>query len=212
MDIKDVKLYRIIHIDNLDYILRLGKLTTYNSMEADPDYKGIGESELIGLRAEHTITTLNSGNTVNPSRDYLPFYLAPRSVMLYRIQTGHKVAKIEAKDIVYLVYRLSDILTDISYLFTDGHGYANITRWFDDTAFLHELDWEVINSTQWKNTEEDSDRQRRKQAEFWIEDEISLNKIQGIAVYNEETKAKVEAICKQNNKEIEIRIVKSYYY
>jgi hypothetical protein len=212
MDIANIKIYRITHIENVAYILKLGKLTTSNSPDADPNYQGIGESELIGLRSDHAISTYNSNIQVCPSCNYLPFYFAPRSVMLYRIQTGFKVAQIAPEHIVYFVYHLSDILADMEYLFTDGHGYAKLTQWFDDIAWIDRLDWDTIESNQWKSTEDDSDRQRRKQAEFWIKNEINLNKIKGIATFDEQTKEEVVALCTQYNQEIEVRVIPSYYY
>ncbi len=212
MDISKVNIFRILHIDNLEYILRTGKLTTYKHADADTNYKNIGEGELINLRAEHKITTFGSKKQYSPSNDFLPFYFASRSVMLYRIKTGYNVKQIHQTNIIYMVYRLKDIIDDIDYLFTDGHGYAKFTRWFDNIEYLNEVDWKMIYQVKWNNTEDDSDRERRKQAEFWVKNELSLEKIAGIAVFDEAALEKVTVLCNTYQPNIPIRVVKDYYY
>lgn len=212
MEFEKIYIYRIIHLKNLDHILRLGKWTTYNSEDADPDYTGIGEGELIGLRASHEITTVNSQRSFCPSNSYIPFYFAPRSVMLYRIKTGYRVQLVPQEEIVHVVYQLSDILPEIEYLFTDGHGYASLTQWFDDVHFLPELDWQMIRAKQWNPIDGDMDRQRRKQAEFWIKDEIALEKSVGIGVYNQPSQKKVLGLCKKYQRNIPVKIKNDYYY
>lgn len=212
MKLDQIFLFRIMHIDNIEYVLRLGKFTTYNSEEADPDYVGIGESELINLRAEHEIITSHTSNKYCPSCEFLPFYFWYKSVMLYRIQTGHKVNKVEPENIIYAVYKLENIIDEIEYLFTNGHGYARMTQWYDNIDYLNEVDWDIVKKSQWNNTEEDTDRQRRKQAEFWIKKDLSLDNIFGLAVYNEVSKDKLDALCKKYNKTIEVKIKSEYYY
>src|SRR5690606_34380356 len=130
-----------------------------------------GENDLIEKRSQHTVNVLPDNKKICPCCDYIPFYFAPRSVMLYRIQTGYKVPQLPAEEIVYIVFKLDKIIDSIDYLFTDGHGYARFTQWFDDIRYLSEINKEDVITNNWKNTEADSDKQRRKQAEFWIKNE-----------------------------------------
>jgi len=67
-------LYRIIHIDNLEYILRTGLITNKFHAMRDQSYIGIGETNLIGKREGQSIITSDVGNEYFPSRDFLPFY------------------------------------------------------------------------------------------------------------------------------------------
>ncbi len=87
-----------------------------------------------------------------------------------------------------------------------------MTRWYDDIAFLSEIKKDDVNAVNWRDTEEDSDKQRRKQAEFWVKGEISLDNILGIAVYNDIAKQKVEDLCKKHKKTIEIKVKSDFYY
>ena len=74
MILADTYIYRIIHLDNFEFILRSGNLTNKFSEEANPDYTGIGEAELIGKRESQTIITADIGNEHSPSNDFLPFF------------------------------------------------------------------------------------------------------------------------------------------
>jgi len=51
-----IYLYRITHIDNLDFILESGKLTSPSHNDSDPNYTGIGDSTLIGSRNSKQIS------------------------------------------------------------------------------------------------------------------------------------------------------------
>lgn len=212
MILADTYLYRIIHIDNLDYILRAGNLTNKFSEDANPDYVGIGETDLIGKREDQTITTADVGTEHKPSNDYLPFYFYWQSVMLYRIQHGFGVPIQPAKDIIYLVYKLDEIIDQIEYIFTDGHGYSYLTNWYEDINNLSLLDVLDINKVRWENSANDPDIRRRKQAEFWIKQPLALNLIKGIATYDDATNAKVKEMCDHYHQEIDVKTKPNYYY
>jgi ssDNA thymidine ADP-ribosyltransferase, DarT len=55
-----------------------------NSEDCDPDYYNIGYKNLIDKRGSR-IVPVEPGGVLN---DYVPFYFAPRSPMLYSIHTG----------------------------------------------------------------------------------------------------------------------------
>lgn len=95
-----IYLYRITHIDNLDFILKSGKLTCPSHRDCDPNYLGIGDATLIGSRSSRKITVEPNGDFTN----YVAFYFGARSPMLYAIQKGFKrVTKRSPEEIIYLV-------------------------------------------------------------------------------------------------------------
>ena len=212
MILADTYLYRIIHIRNLEYILRQGVLTNKFSPDANPEYLGIGETDLIVKRENQSIFTVDGENEYNPSRDYLPFYFYPKSIMLYRIQTGHNVMKYEPEDIIYLIYKLDNIIDYVEYLFTDGHGYASLTSWYEDIENLLILDRSDIVRKQWNNTADDPDRMRRKQAEFWVKQPLDLDLMAGIATYSDEMTEKVKKISDFYQKDLKVKTKPNFYY
>jgi hypothetical protein len=95
-----INLYRIIHIDNLDYILNIGKLTCPNHQQKDVNYIGIGDESLINKRTQKEIA-IDPGGTF---KDYISFYFGPLSPMLLRIKTGkNNIRKLDQDDIIYIV-------------------------------------------------------------------------------------------------------------
>jgi len=181
-----IYLYRITHIDNLDFILEAGKLTSPSNPDANKSYIGIGDTTLIGSRSLKQINIEPNGNFT----DYIAFYFGARSPMLYSIQKGFNgVTKRNPETIIYLVTTFKSIKeSECQYVFTDGHGYSSLSQFFNTEDNLDEVDWHTVELNRWNDTEDDPDRKRRKQAEFLIYREVPLSVIIGIGVYNETAK------------------------
>lgn len=205
-----IPLYRILHIDNLDYIIKIGKLTCHNHPEKDPNYIGIGDETLIKSRSNRSIKLEPFGNF----SDYVSFYFTNRSPMLYVIKKGKEnVIKREMSDIIYLVTKYDIIKNSgLKYVYFNGHAYQEISDCYNDDSGLETIDWDVINDRIWRNTDDDSDRQRRKQAEFLVYKEISLNYIIGIGVYNSNIKEEIDVKIKKNNLNLKCKVKHDWYY
>ena len=80
------------------------------------------------------------------------------------------------------------------FVFSNGHGLATFTDWFDNLADLDKVDWSVVYERYWKDTLEDMDRQRRKQAEFLVHRFCDWSLIERVGVINQAMKARVEGI------------------
>ena len=82
----------------------------------------------------------------------------------------------------------------LRFVFSNGHGIAAFTGWFDDVARLDEVDWNMVYERYWRDDVNDMDRQRRKQAEFLIYQSCPWTLIQEIGVLNTPMKTRVEEI------------------
>ncbi len=80
------------------------------------------------------------------------------------------------------------------FVFSDGHGIAAFTHWFDDVTRLDQVDWEMVYQRYWRDEVSDMDRQRRKQAEFLIHEFCPWALVEEIAVLNTTAKTRVETI------------------
>ena len=70
---------------------------------------------------------------------------------------------------MYLVSSVKQIVnSDTGFVFSDGHGIAIYTRWYDDLTDLDKVDWDMVSQRYWADNIDDMDRQRRKQAEFLV--------------------------------------------
>jgi len=56
------------------------------------------------------------------------------------------------------------------------------------------VDWEMVTQWYWADTDEDMDRQRRKQAEFLVHRFLPWELVSGIGVRSEAMKQKVEVV------------------
>lgn len=176
--------FRISHIDNIPHIIQYG-LVRADSPNRNPDYVSIGDTQVIHLRGERMVKGYRLNN-------FVPFYLGPRSPMLYVIQHGYNgVKRVEPEKIVYCVVLLDDLIkSEIDCIFTDGHALSALTSYFPKEK-LPQIDsfvrYDDVYSTQW-NIEEDIDLKRRKEAELLLNCDLAPQYIRGYVVYNNEAK------------------------
>lgn len=184
---------RFIHVDNLEACVRRGGLYAPNYTPND----GLGYRTIhnVDIQAKRRIVHIpcGAGGTIH---DYVSFYFGYLSPMMLQLKTGRVPGYAEGQDpLVYLVTTAQAVhAAGAKYAFSDGHGLAAFTRWFDDLADLDKVDWNMVNQRYWADNVDDMDRQRRKQAEFLIHESCDWSLIDEIAVINNAMKARVEAV------------------
>ena len=97
----EARIFRIMHRDNLAWIMDHG-LHASNGQIRDPNFRNIGNLDLIGKRSGRVVT-VGPGGTLS---DYVPFYFTPFSIMMYNIHTGYNVPRVPNEEIVILVSSL----------------------------------------------------------------------------------------------------------
>jgi ssDNA thymidine ADP-ribosyltransferase, DarT len=129
--------------------------------------------------------------------DYVPFYFAPRSPMLFTISRGNVEGYSDGqRPIVHLVSSVEAISGLASRCcFTDGHADMTISQFSDDLTQLQKMiDWKLMKSRYWNDTSEQPDRKRRRQAEFLVHKFFPWAAVKQIGVYNREVGSEVEYI------------------
>ncbi len=180
-----IYLYRMTHIENIPHILQFG-ITHFDSGNANPNYKSIGDSSLITTRNKYR---LNNGKLLG---EYIPFYFGIRTPMLYVVQHGfNMVEPMSAEKIVYCVSSVQKIIDlNLEFLFTNGHAVNSFSSQYTSASINNIssiVDWKAVRAKYW-NDENDLDLKRRKEAEFLVLGDIPINAILGYVVYNENTK------------------------
>ena len=208
----DHHILRLMHFDNLEHILKHG-MYSKNSSHVIPNYVNIGDATLIKQRETFTVRiTPPNGNL----GDYIPFYFAGHSPMLLNIKNGSRgIKQLPQKDLVYVVCRISGIIEHCpEWCFTDGHAKNHLTRFYNHTDDLTNLDWDVISMQYWHDTEDDYDRMRRKQAEFLVKGHVPANCICGLIVLSAEQEERAKAIQQQTGTNIPIYVdsKRKYFY
>ena len=205
--------YRLIHVNNLDTLLLRNALHAPNFTPNDGlSYRTIHN---ISVQTNRHVKQISCGprGTIH---DYVPFYFGPLSVMLLNLHTGRVRNYDEGQEpLIYLRTTIQKIINyGCKFVFSDGHGLASFTNWFDKVSDLAKVDWDLVVARYWRDTSKDLDRQRRKQAEFLIWQMCTWQLICEIGVINQDTKARVESILDKfpNCHRPIVNVQSSWYY
>ncbi|MFD1360058.1 DUF4433 domain-containing protein [Lentibacillus salinarum] len=98
------------------------------------------------------------------------------------------------------------------FVFTDGHAIMALTDFYHDLKDLNQVDWNVMNTQYWNDTNEDPDRKRRRQAEFLVHQSVELDLFLGIGVYNEWMKRQVKDILLTHNIDMYVLVRRNFYF
>jgi hypothetical protein len=218
MDLADIKVYRMTHIDNVAHILENG-ITHRNSPNHNPNFVAIGDISLIHTRDNKQVTVDNGdfldfdAPTITLG-DFIPFYFGIKMPMLYVIQNGGNfvVKSTPALKIVYLVCSVKRIINKHkNYYFSDGHATDNLTTFYDKTRIndLPEIiDWNAVRASYWGG-QDNLNVKRKKQAEFLVSEDIASNFIIGYVCYNDVAKNKLLDL---GIKDEQIKVIPNAYY
>jgi len=183
-------IYHITHIDNLPAILSSGELRAKTRLDTSGGPNTSIAYTSVQDRRAQTPVPCGRGGTLH---DYVPFYFAPRSPMLYTIHRGNVSTCPRQGPVVYLV-STAQVVRDarLPYAFTDGHGIMALTSYFDDLVYLDAVDWAIMRDRYWSDTLTDNDRRRRRQAEFLVQNFMPWGLITQIGVISPTMKNNVE--------------------
>ena len=187
------RIYRLVHIGSLEAYLRRQGLHAPNCAPDDGlEYRSIHRQDVQSGRQTSGIPCGPGGAFL----DYVPFYFCPRSVMLYQLHTGWVPGYSEGQEpLIHLVSSVQRVQSSgAHFVFSDGHGLAAMTRWYDDLEELDALDWNVISGRMWQDTPDEPDRKRRKQAEFLVHRLLDWEQIIGIGVASSVTLERVQSL------------------
>ena len=207
-----VPIYHITHINNLESILQEGGLIANSCLkERQINYLDIAYESIQSRRA-NTVVPGSAGGVLH---DYVPFYFAPRSPMLYAIHNGYVAQYQEGQDsVIYLVTDTEIIEAEgLDFTFTDGHAVMAYVDFYDELEALESvIDWNLMEAKYWSNTPEDPDRKCRRQAEFLIHQFCPWKIITEIGVINQIMKYKINEVLQKFNTQKVVNVQRKWYY
>lgn len=200
-------IYHITHINNLERIIAEGGLQCDRSAQKLKAVN-IGHKHIKARRMNRQVP-VGPGGTVG---DYVPFYFAPRSPMLYAINGGWVEGyNAGQRPVIYLCSSAESVSdAGLQWVFTEGHADMRFTDFFDDLNDLDKVDWNLMGSRYWNDTDEDPDRKRRRQAEFLVHEFFPWELVSYIGVYDRSIAAKVSETIKGGSPEIGVE--QGWYY
>lgn len=202
--------YRITHIRNLPLILERGIVNKHHP-NASATYIDIGNPEIIDVRSTSRVKIEEYGHI----GDYVPFYFTPKSIMLYNIVTGYwhpLVPKRNRNEIIVIRCLIEDLSTLPRWFFTDGQGNDMASDHYNDLTDLDKIDWHSIQESDFSKADGDYDRPRRYQAEFLVHQEVPLEQIESLNVYDQASADYVNGILKTNNINLAVNIQPQYFF
>lgn len=158
-------IFRITHISNVPWILEHG-LHCRNSPQSDPNFRAIGNVDLIAKR-NHRVVPIEPGGTLS---DYVPFYFTPYSIMLLNIKTGYAgVPQVPNGEIALLVSSLRRVAElGYSFVFTNQHAYPAAAEYFASLKDIDRVDWPLLQSRDFRHDPDDPGKKERYQAEALV--------------------------------------------
>jgi len=204
-------IYHITSIENLHSILSNNGLVCINQLHNEgSSFVNIAYEQIQSRRSEKQVPLPPFGNL----HDYVPFYFAPRSPMLYTINQGN-VPQYQGgqKQIIYLISTIQQVLSEkIPFVFTDGHAIINYSEFYNDPADLKQIDWGIMNSRYWNDTTEYPDRKRKRQAEFLAFKFFPIDSVLEIGVINDTLQDQAHKILQCNTINIPVKVRREWYY
>lgn len=192
----------MLHRENVAYVLDNGLCCREHEL-ADPDYINIGHRQLIADRHEYEIPLADAGHL----GEYIPFYFAGHSPMLYLIKNGYQgVVQRAQSDIVFILCDFEKIKQEgFEYLFTDRNAKLSLANYYKEESDFDKLEWEIIKDKRWKNDEENISRQDYKQAEFLVRHHIPVSCIYALVVKTQASKDNFDQLVA--NKGLNIKVI-----
>lgn len=178
--------YYIVHIDNLDSILKMGILSHRQVEDQGVEHITIYNSEVIDRRSNRVVI---DGRTL---WDFANLYLQPRNAMLYAIT--HKIG---VNDIAIIAVK-REILKKKGVFITSGNAASHesdITSASDSKSLLSKIRKEIDKD--WWNKDDGS--KRKMMAECLVPDLVPPDYIQSIYVATEKAKSKASLKIAQGN-------------
>ena len=192
--VDDRWIYHFTHVDNIGAIRAAGRLRCDAVARDGLTKTEVGDPDIKESRRRRVIPIAPGGRV----GEYVPFYFAPRSPMMYRIACDCRDSIANRytdgdRPLVYLVTSVDVVVAAGStWVATDGNAATATTEFTSDVIDMARMvDWPLMKAERWNNTPDDLDRQRRRQAEFLVYGELPLSAIRWVAVHSDERASQV---------------------
>lgn len=217
-----LRIYHITPICNLASIAKAKVLQSNASLKQKKvAYGNIAYQGAQGKRATKLVER-PPGETIH---DYVPFYFAPRSPMLFTINNGNVPdCPYRQSDIVHCVTTVETIAeNNLPFVFYDYNATLTIATCYSDLDDLDRIDWDLFYEHPrldgyckcW-NSRRDVPRyflrQETRQAEFLVHKKVPLKLMTMVGAYNEAKAAEVRQIFEDAHLELEVQAKSAWYF
>jgi hypothetical protein len=198
-------------IDNLPSVIERGLLSDELVCQERLLQTEIGEDRIKAARRTRRVPIEPGGMVSN----YVPFYFAARSPMLYAISRGRVPAYQDGQEpIIYLVTDAKELSHHgCRFVFTDRNAYYATAKYESDLSHLDNLiDWPLMEGRYFKNTVEEPDRRERRMAEFLVRDQVPFRTISQIGVRSTARASAVRRILGNIGPLPQVSVIPEWYF
>lgn len=201
------------HLDRLTSVIEHGLLPDSEVLRREFAGVEIGYRHIKDRRARRAVDCGAAGTLA----DYVPFYFAPNSPMLYAITRGRvSAAAAQTDQIVYLCSSTQRLRsTGRTVVVSNRHpelAYADLTD-ADELLDGHDfVDWALMRAKYWNDTEQYPDRKERRQAECLIHPAVPWTLVERVVTKTEESAHAVRSILSDQGQETPIDVRRDWYF
>ena len=217
-----LRVFHITAICNLARIAKSKKLYSNAQLQKKKiEYGNIAYQGAQGKRATKLVARPPGGVI----HDYVPFYFAPRSPMLFTINRGNVPGCLYRQpDIVHIVTTIEAItVSGLPYVFYDFNATLDIATCFSNVKDLDKINWPLFFESprmdgycQFWNSRMDVAkyvlRQETRQAEFLIHDNVPLKLLTMVGAYDQAKAGEVREIFEDANIDLSVEAKPNWYF
>jgi hypothetical protein len=157
--------------------------------------------------------------------DYVPFYFAPRSPMLFTINKGNvEGCPRRQQDILHLMTTVEAVVeNNLPYVFYDYNATLSIATCYNNVKDLNKINWDLIHESPrldgyckyWHNVMDNPRyvlRQETRQAEFLVHQSIPLKLMAVVGAYDQQKATEARQILDDAGVELPVEAKPEWYF
>jgi len=206
----DRDILHFTHLSHLPTIMSEGCLLA-DSLVGERLQNEVGDRGIKDARRRLDVTCGPGGHPC----DYVPFYFAPRSPMLYKIAVGGVPHYQDGQDpLVYLRSTIGDVIrVGLPWVFSNGNCGAYLTEYFQNLGVIDaKIDWPLQYATRWNSNADDPTRATRRAAEFLVHSVMPWSLVREVVVRNAETGSLVAQLLNAAGHQRSVTVRPEWYY
>jgi hypothetical protein len=168
--------WHFTHVDNLPAIVQAGHM--YSSNKTQPTVN-VALQQVKARRQAIAVHPDDGYPTSTSVADHVPFYIAPRSPMLYVVTCGHADYDGGTDSVVFLGLPIGSIVdAGLIWCASDANAATDLVRFTRQVEELGSfVDFDLLCQKMWSKTPDDQNRPSRRAAEVLVLDRLPIEMI-----------------------------------
>lgn len=204
------RIYHFTDVKNLPGILESGLSSDAQCRRTGLTAVEVGSQGIRERRLTLPVPIPPGGNV----GDYVPFYFAPRSPMLFTLTRGNHGFTGDVNNLLYLVSSLETLEgLEIPWIVSDRNAALAMAAFVDSQGDLDShIDWPLMAQRNWSKSLEDPERPDRRMAECLVWDRVPVNAISRIVAKTAAVASAAGEILATKNVQINIDVSREWYF